>query len=59
MTIGIAIAEALDAVGDDEAYGRARTHLLEADRLLREGTTAEASQALDAALLELDASCPL
>ncbi|MEU2076349.1 hypothetical protein ACGFYE_38460 [Streptomyces zaomyceticus] len=59
MMIGVVVAEVLDAVGDDEAYGPARTLLLEADRLLREGTTAEASQALDAALLELDASCPL
>ena len=59
VRINEAVAEALDAIGDDEEYGTARVLLAEADRLLRDGTTAEAQQALDAALAELNAACPL
>jgi hypothetical protein len=59
VRIDEAVAEALDVVGDDPLYASARGLLLEAVRLLREGTSAEARRALDAALAELDAACPL
>ncbi|MFJ9740853.1 hypothetical protein [Streptomyces sp. NPDC101166] len=61
MTVRIneAVAEALDAVGDDPVYDSARRLLLNAERLLRRGSSTEARRALDAALAELDATCPL
>ncbi len=59
VRINEAVAEALDAIGDDEEYETARALLVEADRFLREGTTAEAGRALDAALAELERACPL
>jgi hypothetical protein len=59
MAINEAITEALDAIGDDPEYAAARTRLLKAARLLREGTTVEARRALDAALAELNSVCPL
>jgi hypothetical protein len=42
MTINDAVAEVLDAIGDDEEYAAGRAELLLADRALRNGTTAEA-----------------
>ncbi|GHG15246.1 hypothetical protein GCM10017667_55950 [Streptomyces filamentosus] len=58
MRIDEAVAEALDAIGDDAVYAEARGLLVKADRLLREGTSGEAARALDEALRVLDAACP-
>jgi hypothetical protein len=59
VTIELAVAEALDAIGDDEEYASVRAELLRARRALREGTTAEAH----AHLLEADRlfgeACPI
>jgi hypothetical protein len=59
VRINEAITEALDAVGDDPLYASARRLLLEAERLLRVGTSGEARRVLDAALAEVEAVCPL
>ncbi|MFD4788260.1 hypothetical protein ACFWN1_14615 [Streptomyces sp. NPDC058459] len=59
MNINVAVAEALDAIGDDDTYSSARARLLDAERLLQDGTTVEAQRALDAAIAEIDAACPL
>lgn len=59
MRINEAIAEALDAIGDDPDYENARHLLAEAERALASGTTAEATELLDRAVAELEAACPL
>ncbi|MEV6580291.1 hypothetical protein AB0M92_19235 [Streptomyces sp. NPDC051582] len=59
MGINDAIAEVLDAIGDDEEYAAGRAELLLAERALREGTTAEARIHLDRAQELIDAACPL
>lgn len=59
VRINEAVAEALDAIGDDPAYEEARRDLEEAARLLSEGTTAEAQAALERGLASVDAACPV
>jgi hypothetical protein len=59
MRINDALAEALDAIGDDPTYAEARRHLDEATRLLDGGTTAEVQAALERGLAAMDAACPI
>ncbi|GGV68943.1 hypothetical protein GCM10010294_25200 [Streptomyces griseoloalbus] len=59
MRINEAIAETLDAIGDDPDYETARRLLADAERALTSGTTAEATELLDLALAEVDEVCPL
>lgn len=59
VRINEAVAEALDAIGDDPDYATARQLLAEAERALTSGTTVEAADLLDRAVAELEAVCPL
>lgn len=59
VTINDAVAEALDAIGDDPEYARARCMLHHAEHLLTDGTTEQATTALNRALAELNEVCPL
>ena len=59
MRINEAVAEALDAIGDDADYAHARRLLSEAQLALTSGTTAEATALLDQALVEINEICPL
>ncbi|MGW9401455.1 hypothetical protein [Streptomyces sp. NPDC055642] len=59
MRINDALAEALDAIGDDPVYAEARRHLDDATRLLDGGTTAEVQAALDRGIAAMDAVCPV
>ncbi len=59
MRINEAVAEALDAIGEGPEYTTARNLLHHAEHLLADGTTEQATAALDQALAELDKACPL
>lgn len=59
MRINDALAETLDAIGDDPDYETARRLLAEAERALASGTTAEATELLNRAIAEIDEACPL
>lgn len=59
MRINDALAEALDAIGDDPDYAEARRHLDDANRLLDEGATAEVQAALDRGIAAMNAACPI
>ncbi|MFJ9633780.1 hypothetical protein ACIRU8_39410 [Streptomyces sp. NPDC101175] len=54
-----AVAVALDSIGDDPDYATARRMLRHAECMLANGTTEQATEALERALAELDAACPL
>lgn len=57
--IDVAIAEALDAIGDDPGYREARRELDAATEALAGGTTREVQDHLDRALLLIDQACPI
>lgn len=57
--IDVAIAEALDAIGDDPDYATARDALTEASSALVTGTTAEVQWYLERALRLIDDTCPI
>jgi hypothetical protein len=59
LTINEAVAETLDAIGDDPDYAPARLLLIRAEHALNDGTTAEVAALLNQALEEIDAACPL
>jgi len=59
LHIDLAITEALDALGDDPAYEKARHALVKATDALNAGTTAQAHDWLDEALRLVDETCPL
>ena len=59
MTINDAVAEVLDAIGDDEVYAAARAELLLAERALTKSTTAEARAHLERAQDLIDEACPV
>ena len=61
MSVGIegAIAETLDAIGDDPDYTAARDALTEASTALVTGTTAEVQWHLERALRLIDDTCPI
>lgn len=59
VAIEQAVAEVLDAIGDDEEYADARVELIRADLALREGTTAEAHAHLAEAQRLINESCPI
>lgn len=59
LRIDEAIAEVLDAIGDDEEYTAARIELHAAARALAEGTTEEAHARLEKAQRLLDEACPI
>ncbi|MCY0917077.1 hypothetical protein OS965_02650 [Streptomyces sp. H27-G5] len=59
VTINVAVAEALDAIGGDEEYAAGRAELLLAERALRNGTTAEARVHLKRAQHLIDEACPV
>jgi len=59
VRINDAVADALDAIGDDPDYAAARCLLNDAARALADGTTVEAAAALDRALAEIEAVCPI
>ncbi|MDT0608852.1 hypothetical protein [Streptomyces lancefieldiae] len=59
MRINEAVAEALDAIGDDADYETARRLLGEAEKALGSGTTTEAAELLNQAITEINEVCPL
>ncbi|MFJ3839491.1 hypothetical protein ACIPY6_28845 [Streptomyces sp. NPDC090054] len=59
MTINDAVAEVLDAIGEDEEYAAGRAELLLAERALRDGTTAAARTHLEQAQRLIDEACPV
>ncbi|MFF3190544.1 hypothetical protein [Streptomyces misionensis] len=59
QSVEAALAEVLDAIGDDEVYADARRALLYARDVLRRGTTAEVHGALQRAWALLDEACPI
>lgn len=58
-TIEEAVAETLDAIGDDPDYKAARDALTEASTALVTGTTAEVQWHLERALRIVDDTCPI
>ncbi|MGW3196312.1 hypothetical protein ACWDBD_17335 [Streptomyces sp. NPDC001118] len=59
VTVNEAVTEALDAIGDDPEYATARQLLHRAECLLADGTTEQATAALNEALAELERVCPI
>jgi len=59
VRINEAIAETVDAIGNDPDYEIAQRLLAEAEQALASGTTAEAAALLNRAIAEVDKACPL